>query len=94
MPLRQQDALTVPGLDFAVPVIIDPDCEHQGIVKYEGFYNRPTIYLREPNDRVLLHETLHVLVASDPNQTLTPGSTEEEAFVRHLTHLYEIGWRK
>lgn len=83
----------VPGFDFDVPVVIDPNCGHEGIVKYGGHYNRPTIYLREPNDRVLLHETLHVLVASDPNRTLTPGSEEEEAFVRHLTHLYELGWR-
>lgn len=93
--------LRVPGFDFDVPVIIDPSLEHRGLVSYEGFQNHPVIRLREWHPRVLLHETLHVLVASWRNAHqraelgpwLTPGAPEEEAFVRHLTHLFELGWR-
>lgn len=91
----------VPGFDFDVPVVLDPTCEHRGIVSYEGFQNHPVIRLREWHQRVFLHETLHVLVAAwrhahqrdDLGPYLTPGTPQEEEFVRHLTHLYEMGWR-
>lgn len=98
MSSAQGDSIRVPGFDFDVPIMVDATCEHPGVVTYEGFRNGPVIRLREWDDRVLLHETLHVLVASwrhshQREPCLVPGTPEEESFVRHVTHLYELGWR-
>jgi hypothetical protein len=91
-------SIRVPGFDFDVPIVIDFACEHRGVVKYEGFQNRPVVYLREWDERVLLHEVFHVLVASwrhthQRDAEFEPGSEREERFVRHLTYLHDLGWR-
>lgn len=90
---RTTVAFEIPGWDFEVPVVIEPALEHAGVLDYRAPYMRPAIYLREWNERVLLHETLHAFLHADPARTVVPASAEEERLVRHLTHLYELGWR-
>lgn len=82
-----------------VPILIDSDCAHRGIFEQDE-RGRPIIKLREWDERVLLHETLHAFVAAwrkdhwpESAHILSPNSSAEEMFVRHLTHLYELGWR-
>lgn len=69
-----------------IPIVIDPECEHEGVVYWNrDFQNRPTtperIVLRVWSERVFLHEVIHCLIG------------DNEQLVRRLTMLHELGWR-
>jgi hypothetical protein len=57
-----------------------------------GYSYEPFIAMREYDERVLLHEVLHVLVRTDPSRSLVPCADED--LVRHITSgLFAMGWR-
>jgi hypothetical protein len=93
--------ITVPfvsGEAYDCPVLIDTDCAYRGLVTWDFDYNgnaiAPVIRLREYNERVLLHELLHVLVGLDPSRVAPPSHPSHEALVRHITRgLWDAGWR-
>lgn len=79
----------VPPFDCEVEIRADHDCP--GEVIYDG--GEPTIILREYDERVLLHECIHVLCHRVPEIRRALGEQEERA-VRELTRaLYGMGWR-
>jgi hypothetical protein len=82
------------------PVVLNPGLRYEGIVRWgeltvTGYATKPLrIELREPDDRVLLHEVLHVLVGIDPARCVPVEDERHEELVRHLTTgLWDAGLR-
>ncbi len=69
---------------FDVPVLLDPTVEYGWTDSYPA-----TIRLAELNERVLLHEWLHVLVLADPASTVPTEA--QEGLVRYLTRGILLG---
>jgi hypothetical protein len=78
-------ALTIDGRE--VPIVIDPMLPNcRGLCEWnlthEGYKTTPKrIVMRDRDERVLLHETLHCLLG------------DNEDIVRRATQLFELGWR-
>lgn len=83
-----------------IEVVHDPELEHRGILRSTAVCGRE-IALREYDERVLLHEVLHRLIHTNPDQGVGfigepfPLTTDEqERLVAHLERgLWEMGWR-
>lgn len=86
--------IDAPGIECWVALV--PDCSHEG-EPVEGlttltFDYQNAIQLREYDERVLLHEVLHVL--SRTSRISSFGEGGEERLVRHFTGgLWKMGWR-
>lgn len=72
-----------------VPVEYDPDLPVRGERRVQPYGPCP-IVLREPNDQVLLHEILHVVIAGYGR----PDDPHEHRLVNRIeVALWETGWR-
>jgi hypothetical protein len=84
------NTLNRPDRWYDVPVIVKPDLETLG--RFETQYAGVAIYLREPNDQVLLHEILHLICGA---AGVTEASPHGHTLVNRLeVALWALGWRR